>query len=251
MRAVSRIAALVALIIPVAAPGQSVDTAPDCAPDLGDFASNAPVVPFVYTPDSRQARTLADFRNAAVNYFFYDSKGIEMRGYLGGYGQLQIPVCNEIGQCVQSSVEIRFEQSSSFSVILTVDFEHGIEGYDITVEDQGGNTSTYAAGTDRHDQRLLPVPSSNADSPIYDDQTCRSNDHTTDQPSEGDGVPASGNGGGSGSGGSVGGPDGFTGDFPTGGRVLGGGSGGGGSECWLFVARTSSGDFIQAYILCF
>jgi len=56
-----------------------------------------------------RARTLRDFRNAAANYFFYDGADNAARLLLvgmisPGLSQNNVPVCNEIGQCVTASI---------------------------------------------------------------------------------------------------------------------------------------------------
>ena len=254
MRLAGPAISFVVLLVSPCAFGQEQE--PACDMNYTEFSNNAPAFgEFILTLNSANARTLPDFRNAAVNYFFHDSDGSRLLGYLGGGGQIRIPICNELGQCVQAEAEIRFGTSGSAGggaggFDISIDLFVGIDGHNISVEDAGGNRLTYQA---EENQRELAIPSAGPPGGLlYQDKTCRNNDHTAEDPADQneEGQPPSGNGSSdSGGGGNIG--DGNGGDHPSGGTFVYGAGGLGGGECWLVEARDSEGNFLGFYTLCY
>ena len=242
MKSIAKLFLIGTVLVTSAAFGQQV--APNCEVQSAGTVRTKSHVSFINTTDSAKARTLADFRNAAVNYYIHDNAGYWLN-FIGGSGKFHLPICNEVGQCVQSTAEIRFTYNGGVPVI-GIDIGFGIEGYNITVEDAGGNKLTYEAGKDQQSQRVLSVPASGPEGLQYQDQTCRNNDHTAQQQSEGDGESATS--GTSGGGGSF---DEFAGEYPIGGSSWASGGGINGGNCWKFVARDGEGKFISSYVICF
>lgn len=245
------LAIVVLSILALTSGAEAAGTAPECALDKRGTQKSNGMPDHVITSDSELARTLRDFRNAAVNYFFGDQTGIAIRNLLvgpaSGFTAATFPICNEVGQCVTTSIAPRFGLDASINIPgtpITFGGNIGTVGYHVVVEDWGGNTDSYETGLT---QQRLQVPASGPAGLIYQDKTCRFNDHLEQAPDDASDNGTSGGSGGSGGDlGGDGGATGFPGATPVGGTGLGGGG-----NCWLFVARTTSGSYIGSYVLCF
>lgn len=244
-----------ALVLTIYSNAMAQNVAPECALDLRGTSRSNGMPDYVVTDSSGRARTLEDFRNAAVNYFFHNNNGIAARGLLvgtfaSGFSEIAIPLCNNLGQCVTTRISPTFSGSVSVGGLISIGGDMVHTGYRIRVETWGGNIETRDTGL-THDV-VLRIPASGPAGLIYQDQTCRFNDHLEQSPDENSGTstttgatPVGGSDGGSfGDADTGGGQQGYPGAIPASG-------GGGGTECWEFIARDQDGNFIGAYIVCY